>query len=136
MKKKPTKADLLEENAMLRRQLLQRGNVFFAQNRWMGINRLTLGAVVDGKQVSLCSFSEGQAQPFWRAIKVTVKGEAGETSYVSTYTPFSANLENGVTISVEEVLAPVDTEREKITVENYQSIDVFAGMRVPRENIF
>lgn len=46
-----------EENvATLKKELLAKGNVFFKDKMWLGINKVRLGAVIDGKLECLKDF--------------------------------------------------------------------------------
>jgi len=42
---------LRNEVALLKKELTNKGNVFFAEHRWLGINTMIHGVVVDGKTV-------------------------------------------------------------------------------------
>jgi hypothetical protein len=46
-------ATLNKEVAVLKRELNQKGNVFFAQNKWLGYDKTFYGVVIDGKMEGL-----------------------------------------------------------------------------------
>jgi len=46
-------AQLSQENAALKKELAAKGNIFWAEHKWLGVGQMVCGTIIDGRKVIL-----------------------------------------------------------------------------------